>query len=137
MILKQLREGKPRLENEYVRAVHWEGNVKAQELMQTVFEPVDGNWRGLGTIPFSKLSLRRKYERYDAHSKHEVKVEHGLDAPPGCKCHLVVVGKIKPNECPLFMKSCIPQKPIGACMVSSEGTCRIWAKTINRQQQIQ
>jgi hydrogenase expression/formation protein HypD len=137
MILKQLSEGKPRLENEYVRAVHWEGNVKAQELMQAVFEPVDGNWRGLGTITSSKFTLRRKYERCDAHSKHKVKIEHGLDTPPGCRCHLVVIGKIKPDECSLFMKACTPQKPVGACMVSSEGTCCIWAKTINRQQQIE
>src|SRR4030042_3572551 len=137
MILKQLSEGKPRLENEYVRAVRWEGNVKAQELMQAVFEPVDGNWRGLGTITSSKFTLRRKYERCDAHSKYKVKIEHGLDTPPGCRCHLGVVGKIKPDECPLFMKACIPQKPVGACMVSSEGTCRIWAKTINSQQQIE
>ncbi len=133
MILKQLSEGKPRLENEYVRAVHWEGNVKAQELMQAVFEPVDGNWRGLGNITSSKFTLRRKYERCDAHSKHKVEIEHGLDTPPGCRCHLVVIGKIKPDECPLFMKACVPQKPVGACMVSSEGTCRIWAKTINSQ----
>jgi len=137
MILKQLSEGKPRLENEYVRAVHWEGNVKAQELMQAVFEPVDGNWRGLGNITSSKFTLRRKYERCDAHSKYKVKIEHGLDTPPGCRCHLVVIGKIKPDECPLFMKACVPQKPVGACMVSSEGTCRIWAKTINSQQQIE
>ena len=137
MILKQLSEGKPRLENEYVRAVHWEGNVKAQELMQAVFEPVDGNWRGLGNITSSKFTLRRKYERCDAHSKYRVKIEHGLDTPPGCRCNLVVIGKIKPDECPLFMKACVPQKPVGACMVSSEGTCRIWAKTINSQQQIE
>ncbi len=128
MILKQLREGKPRLENEYTRAVRWEGNTKAQELMQKVFDVVDGNWRGLSTIPSSKLTLKEKYVAYDAHLKHNVKVEHGVDIQKGCRCHLVIIGKIKPTECPLFMKACTPQKPVGACMVSVEGTCRIWAK---------
>ena len=128
MILKQLSEGKPCLENEYVRAVRPEGNVKAQELMREVFEVVDGNWRGLGTIPSSTFKLRRSYENYDAHLKYGVKVEDGVDIQPGCKCHLVIIGKIKPTECPLFMKTCTPQKPVGACMVSIEGTCRIWAK---------
>jgi hydrogenase expression/formation protein HypD len=133
MILKQLSENKPRLENEYVRAVHWEGNTKAQELMQKAFDIADGNWRGLGAILSSKLVLRREYASYDAHQKHNVKVEHGVDIQPGCRCHLVIVGKIKPTECPLFMKACTPQKPVGACMVSIEGTCRIWAKIINSE----
>jgi len=129
MILKQLREGKSRLENEYTRAVQWKGNAKAQELMQKVFDVVDGNWRGLGTIPSSKFTLNEEYTAYDTHLKHDVKVEHGVDIQHGCRCHLVIIGKIKPTECPLFMKICTPQKPIGACMVSIEGTCRIWAKT--------
>jgi len=128
MILKQLSEGNPRLENEYVRAVCSEGNVKAKELMKNVFEVVDGNWRGLGTIPSSAFKLREEYEGFDARLKHGVKVEDGVDIQPGCKCHLVVIGKINPTECPLFMKNCTPQKPVGACMVSNEGTCRIWTK---------
>jgi len=128
MILKQLSESKPRLENEYVRAVRQEGNVKAQELMKKVFEVVDDNWRGLGTIPSSTFKLRKEYETFDTRLKYGVKVEDGVDIQPGCKCHLVIIGKIKPTECPLFMKACIPQKPVGPCMVSSEGTCQIWAK---------
>jgi hydrogenase expression/formation protein HypD len=129
MILKQLKEGSPSLENEYTRAVSWEGNVKAQELMRKVFDVTDSNWRGLGIIPSSKCVLNKEYVTYDAHLKHGVKVEHGLDIPRGCRCHLVIIGKIKPIECPLFMKECTPQKPVGACMVSIEGTCRIWART--------
>jgi len=128
MILKQLSEGKPRLENEYVRAVRQEGNVKAQKLMKKVFEVVDGNWRGLATIPSSTLKLREEYETFDARLRYGVKVEGGVDIQPGCKCHLVIIGKVKPTECPLFMKACTPQKPVGPCMVSSEGTCQIWAK---------
>jgi len=131
MLLKQLKEDKPRLENEYSRAVHWEGNKKAQELMRKVFDVADGGWRGIGTIVSSKFRLRNEYSNYDAHLKHDVKVEHGVDLQPGCRCHLVIIGKIKPTECPLFMKACTPQNPVGACMVSIEGTCRIWAKSIN------
>jgi len=128
MILKQLSEGKPRLENEYARVVQWAGNTKAQEVMQLVFDVTDAAWRGIGTIPSSKCRLRSEYKTYDAHSKHSIRVEQGVDIAPGCRCHLVIVGKIKPTECPLFMRACTPQKPVGACMVSVEGTCRIWAK---------
>jgi len=128
MILKQLNEGKPRLENEYIRAVREEGNVKARQLMRKVFEVVDGNWRGLGVIPSSAFKLREEYESFDAHLRYCLKAKEGVDIQPGCKCHLIIIGKIKPTECSLFMKACTPQKPVGPCMVSSEGTCHIWAK---------
>jgi len=130
MILRQLKEGKPRLENEYMRAVRREGNVRAQELMQKVFRTIDGNWRGLGSIPSSKLTFHKIHREFDAHLRHGIGIEHGIDLKPGCRCHLVIVGKIKPTECPLFMKACTPRKPVGASMVSSEGTCRIWAQNI-------
>lgn len=128
MILKQIYESKPHLENEYLRAVQPEGNIKAKRMMTKVFEVIDGNWRGLGSIPSSTLRLKSEYQEFDARSKHDVRVEEGVDIQPGCKCHLVIIGKIRPTECPLFMKTCTPQAPTGPCMVSSEGTCRIWAK---------
>jgi len=128
MILKQISEGKPRLENEYSRIVKPEGNEKAKKAMQKAFETSDGSWRGLGMVPQSKLTLRKKFSSFDARLKHKIKVKHSVDQQPGCRCHLVIIGKIKPSECPLFMKSCTPRNPVGACMVSSEGTCRIWAR---------
>ena len=130
LIVKQIKEGNPHLENEYVRAVHWEGNVKAQEVMHKVFAIADGNWRGLGGIPSSRLMLNPEYEALDAILKYKIKVGQGVDIQHGCLCHLVIIGKIQPTECHLFMKACKPQNPIGACMVSSEGTCRIWARTV-------
>jgi len=130
MILKQLRLGTPRLENEYTRAVRWEGNLKAQKLMHEVFDAIDGNWRGLGMIPASTLALRADYAELDAHLKHGVRVGKGVDLQPGCQCHLIIIGKAKPTECPLFMKTCTPSKPVGACMVSIEGTCMIWARNL-------
>jgi hydrogenase expression/formation protein HypD len=131
MIVKQLSEGKPRLENEYSRGVNWSGNVKAQRLINEAFEVVDGKWRGLGVIPKSTLTLKNTYASYDALKKHNIQLVDGVDSQPGCRCHLVVIGKIKPDACPLFLKTCTPQNPVGACMVSMEGTCRVWAKTVN------
>jgi hydrogenase expression/formation protein HypD len=130
MILKQLNKNEPSLENEYARAVHPEGNLKAQKMMAEAFGTMDGRWRGLGSISSSKFSLKEEHKAYDAHLKHGVKIEDGVDLKHGCRCNLVVIGRIKPKECPMFMKNCTPQNPIGACMVSSEGTCRIWAKQL-------
>jgi hydrogenase expression/formation protein HypD len=128
-IMKQIADNRSSLENEYSRVVTWEGNAKAQKLMQEAFKVIDGNWRGLGVIGSSKFILKDKFSEFDAYAKYDVKPERSLDTPPGCKCPLIVVGKISPVECPLFMKTCTPQRPVGACMVSNEGTCRIWART--------
>jgi len=128
MLLKQFKDGEARLENEYVRSVSWEGNVRAQTVVNKVFDVVHGRWRGLGRLPFSALRLKEEYSVYDAKRRYDLKERQGRDLMPGCLCHLVMIGKIKPSECPLFMKACTPQKPRGACMVSTEGTCSIWAK---------
>jgi len=131
MLLQQIRNGEAKLENEYSRVVAWEGNVKAQKLISQVFDVVDGGWRGLGKVPASALALKKEYSEYDARSKYNVKVSGARDLLPGCLCHLVMIGKIKPPECSLYMKQCTPQTPKGACMVSMEGTCRIWAKSVS------
>lgn len=127
MLLQQLREGVTKLENEYVRSVKEEGNVKAQKLIKEVFEVTDGDWRGIGRIPLSAYQLKDEFSIYDARKRYEIKVGHSRDILPGCSCHLVIVGKIYPTECPLFMKTCRPEHPMGPCMVSREGTCQIWA----------
>ncbi|MFQ5758629.1 MAG: hydrogenase formation protein HypD [Candidatus Bathyarchaeia archaeon] len=128
MLLRQMRDGEARLENEYKRSVTWEGNVKAQRVIRRVFRVVGGRWRGLGRLPSSALALREEFALYDAREKYDVNIERSRDLLPGCLCHLVMIGKINPPECPLFMKACKPSAPKGACMVSIEGTCRIWAK---------
>jgi len=128
MLLQQLRDGVAKLENEYNRVVTWEGNVKAQKLVAQVFEVVDGHWRGIGKLPKSALALKPEFEAYDARKKYDLNVEESKDILMGCLCHLVMVGKIKPPECPSYLKTCFPESPKGACMVSNEGTCRIWAK---------
>jgi hydrogenase expression/formation protein HypD len=129
MILKQHRERAARLENEYSRVVKWEGNTRALEIMTKTFKVVGGNWRGIGRLPDSALKLREEFAAFDARAKYDVNIAQGRDILLGCECHLVIIGKIKPAECPMFMKACTPERPIGACMVSSEGTCRVWAKT--------
>jgi len=128
MLIQQISKAEAKLENEYSRAVAWEGNVKAQQLIAQVFDVAAGGWRGLGRVPASALALKREYVGYDARSKYNVKVERSRDILPGCLCHLVMIGKIKPPECGLYMRQCTPQTPKGACMVSVEGTCRIWAR---------
>ncbi len=128
MLLQQIRDGEAKLENEYSRVVTWEGNVKAQRLMEQVFDVTAGRWRGIGKVPASALALKEEFAQYDARKKYDVKIERARDLLPGCLCHLVMIGKIKPPECKLYMKQCTPQTPRGACMVSMEGTCRIWAK---------
>ena len=128
MLLQQVRDGVARLENEYKRAVSWEGNIKAQKLLEQVFDVVGGHWRGLGKLPKSALGLKKEFSRYDAREKYDLHIEDSRDILKGCLCHLVMIGKIKPPECPSYMTSCVPESPKGACMVSNEGTCRIWAK---------
>jgi len=128
MLLRQIREGESRLENEYPRSVTWEGNIKAQRLMQRVFEVVNGRWRGIGRVPNSALKLRDDFQEYDARERYDIKTEKSRDLLPGCSCHLVLTGRIKPPECGLYGKICTPSSPQGPCMVSSEGTCQIWYK---------
>ena len=128
MLLQQVRDHAARLENEYGRAVTPNGNVKARELADRAFDIVDGGWRGLGRLPASSFALKNEFDQWDARKKHEVRVKNGRDILPGCQCHLVMTGRIRPSECPLFLNACTPEAPKGACMVSMEGTCRIWAR---------
>ncbi len=79
-------------------------------------------------MPSSAFALKDKFEEWDARKKHDIVVEVSRDNLPGCQCHLVIIGKIRPSECPLFMDVCRPESPRGACMVSVEGSCRIWAR---------
>jgi hydrogenase expression/formation protein HypD len=114
-LLEQLADRKPRIANHYKRVVRAEGNPRAQALVDRFFVPVDSRWRGLGEIPGSALGLRPL----------------GVEVPVprevrGCRCGEVLKGTIDPPECPLFDQACTPERPLGACMVSSEGTCAAW-----------
>jgi len=127
MLVQQAIEGKARLDNVYPRVVHPQGNIHALKLIDTYFEPCDAIWRGIGPIPGSGLKLKKEFEAYDAASRFGVDTD--LPEPPTpCRCGDVLCGAIAPPECPLFGKACTPQKPIGACMVSSEGSCAAYYK---------
>jgi len=128
MLLKQIKENKYETLNEYSRVVKPEGNLIAQKIIEEVFEPVSSPWRGIGRILDGGLIIRDKFEEYNADKKFNIKIKKSQDIPPGCSCHLVMVGKLYPYECKLFRDKCTPINPIGPCMVSQEGTCSIYYK---------
>jgi hydrogenase expression/formation protein HypD len=111
--------------NEYKRAVRDSGNMKAQEVMGQAFEVRDSFWRGIGMIPRSGMGLRREFEGSDAVVRFGMGIEKEDKMPEGCSCGAVLKGEVSPKECPLFGKGCTPERPVGPCMVSSEGTCAI------------
>jgi hydrogenase expression/formation protein HypD len=127
MILKQVREGRAEVENEYGRVATFKGNRKAMEITERVFEKCDAHWRGIGMILDSGMKTREKYERYDAVKRFSIILDHGERKSP-CRCGDVLKGKITPTECPLFDSPCSPYNPVGPCMVSSEGTCAAYYK---------
>ena len=128
MLLQQIKNKKSETLNEYSRVVKPEGNKVAQEIMDDVFQSVSSPWRGIGRILDGGLAIREKYEKFDADKKFNIKIKKSQDIPPGCSCHLVMVGKLYPHECKLFRETCTPMHPIGPCMVSMEGTCSIYYK---------
>ncbi len=128
MILKQLVDNERKVLNQYKRVVRFNGNVKAKKVMSEVFDIVDTDWRGIGLVPKSGATLADKYSSLNTESRYHVKIDKSIDVKPGCKCADIVLGKAKPTDCPLFLKACTPERPYGPCMVSSEGTCHIWAK---------
>jgi hydrogenase expression/formation protein HypD len=125
MLVKQLESNNPRVEIQYTRAVKPEGNLKAQQMLDEVFEYGDDWWRGLGVLKNSGLKIRKAYEKHDAEKMIEVDVETTKE-PKGCLCGEVLRGITKPKECPLFGKICTPSNPIGSCMVSNEGSCQAY-----------
>ncbi len=126
LLIKQNETDSPALENQYTRAVTPEGNKKALDLMNKVFESSTDWWRGLGNIPYSGLQIRNGYAKYDAHRVFDPVYDRGNEEEEGCKCGDVLKGLINPPGCPLFSNVCTPGNPVGACMVSSEGACAAW-----------
>jgi len=129
MILKQIYENKPKIENEYTRSVTWEGNVKAQQVMERVFDLEDGYVRGVAIFPKAGFRLKEEYKDIDTRERYGLKkgISTESEYVAGARCGEVVMGLIDPPECPLYLKSCKPEDPKGAPMVSQEGTCWIWA----------
>jgi hydrogenase expression/formation protein HypD len=129
-ILRQLIEGRRFLDNCYLEVAKPGGNPTAKKHLASVMEVTDANWRGIGIIPKSGFVLRETYAAHDARKKFPAHADAARKRagkmPPGCDCARVVLGKIYPNECVLFGRACTPRHPVGPCMVSDEGACRIW-----------
>lgn len=121
MIVRQIEAKRALVEIQYSRAVHPEGNVRAQKIIAEVFTSADDWWRGLGVIPGSGLRLNDAFARYDAATLH-ADIESPQEAV-GCICGTILKGLKQPADCPLFAKRCTPDAPVGACMVSGEGAC--------------
>jgi len=122
MLARQIVAGEARVETQYSRVVKPRGNTRARDLLYRVFEPCDARWRGIGVIPGSGLCLRPEYAAFDAAARLPVEVEEPREHQ-GCACGDILKGKAAPRDCSLFRKICTPENPVGACMVSSEGTC--------------
>ncbi len=123
MILQQLADGRCEVENQYKRVVPYEGNLAALRIMSEVFElRPHFEWRGLGFISHSGLKLGETYADLDAERRYTIPNVRIAD-PKACQCGEVLKGVIKPFECKVFGTACTPERPIGTCMVSSEGAC--------------
>lgn len=126
-ICRQLSDGRAELKSIYNAVVTEQGNIAAQRIIAECFDAADGYWRGLGKIEKSTLVLKEEYRRFDAFARFGLSDEPGEDLR-GCRCGEVLCGLIEPPQCALFGTRCTPPKPIGPCMVSSEGTCAAWYK---------
>jgi hydrogenase expression/formation protein HypD len=122
MCVAQLEQGRTDVENQYTRSVRDGGNRPAQDLIKKVFSVVDRKWRGIGTIGRSGLSLSPEYAEFDAEARFGVEA-YTAEESPVCISGLIMQGLRKPSDCSAFGKTCNPEKPLGAPMVSSEGAC--------------
>jgi hydrogenase expression/formation protein HypD len=127
MLVSQIEAGMPKVEVQYKRVVNQNGNPIAQKLLDEVFEYGDDRWRGLGLIPKSGLKISGEFSMFDAERQVEVEVTESTE-PRGCICGQILRGLKTPVDCSLFAKKCTPSNPVGACMVSGEGTCATYYK---------
>ncbi len=130
-LVELIRDGTLAVENMYPRCVTRAGNAVAQEQLWKVFRTVGGRWRGIAHVPNGNLRLRDEFAHVDARARFEIDVRRLWQiAPPtltqDCICGDIMAGIASPSDCRLFGKECDPENPVGACMVSNEGTCKIW-----------
>jgi hydrogenase expression/formation protein HypD len=129
LLVRQIVDKEPKVENQYIRAVNRLGNLKAQKILREVFKTSDASWRGLGEIPGSGLKIKDEFSEFDAEKVFSIKRKtQNAKRKTQCRCGEVLKGLIKPSQCPLFKKSCTPQDAFGPCMVSQEGACNVYYK---------
>jgi len=122
MLVSQMVEKRPGVEISYRRVVKREGNASALKIMDTVFQPADADWRGIGVVKDSGLKIRDEFGQFNALNHYRVELEPALEAQ-GCICGEILRGVKVPGDCQLFGKICTPERPVGPCMVSAEGSC--------------
>lgn len=127
MITRQVAEGRSEVENQYTRVVRPEGNIVSMRIMESVFEPADTDWRGLGVIPGSGMAHKEEFADFDAARRFDLSVPE-VAPDPRCCCGDVLKGLKTPPQCGMFARSCTPAEPFGPCMVSSEGACSAYYK---------
>jgi hydrogenase expression/formation protein HypD len=127
-LLEYVRDDAIGLENAYPRCVTEEGNTAAKQTMWEVFETEAGEWRGIAEIPGANIVLREEYDAHNARKRFDIAPDVGGADPltEECICGDIMAGKANPDDCDMFGEECTPGNPVGACMVSSEGTCKIW-----------
>jgi hydrogenase expression/formation protein HypD len=130
-LVELVRDGKAEVMNAFPRCVTREGNLAAQEKLWKVFRPVGGRWRGIAHVPNGNLRLTDAWSAVDARRRFQIDVASLWDYAPStlagsCICGDIMAGIASPSDCRLFGRECVPDTPVGACMVSSEGTCKIW-----------
>lgn len=139
-VLRQLQEQRVFLDNCYGELVRAGGNPAAKKQLATAMMVYDANWRGIGIIPASGYAIDKQYEAHDARKRFPSYADDARrragQMPPGCDCAQVVLGRIYPDQCRLYGAACTPRKPVGPCMVSDEGACRIWWAGGVRQRKI-
>jgi hydrogenase expression/formation protein HypD len=128
LIVRQIVNKKPELENQYLRVVTSSGNIKARNIMHKVFKIKDSAWRGLGIIPKSGLKINNEFSGFDAEKNFSISHRPQATGQKSqeCRCADILKGLISPLGCPLFSRVCRPDNPIGPCMVSSEGACNAY-----------
>jgi hydrogenase expression/formation protein HypD len=132
LAVRQLEAGDHVVENQYARAVRRDGNRRAQDLVERVFCVVDRQWRGMGQIAGSGLGLRPEFTAFDAERRFGLSAERVAE-PAECRAGDVLCGRMKPPQCPAFGSTCVPEHPLGAPMVSSEGACAAYYRSGRRR----
>lgn len=131
LLVEQVIQAKPSVVNAFPRCVTREGNRRALDALWRVFQTREGEWRGIARVPMGDLRLKAEYAAHDA----SIRFAAVLAAAPevverpdtaACLCGGIMMGLLQPSDCSLFGKQCRPDAPVGACMVSTEGVCRIW-----------
>jgi hydrogenase expression/formation protein HypD len=130
-LVRLVRARRPEVVNCYPRCVSKEGNGPALEKLWKVFDVVAGNWRGIARVPRGNLELRPEWDHVNARRRFRIDTSAVGGASRNvladhCICGAIMSGLAKPSDCPIFGKECRPESPVGACMVSSEGSCKIW-----------